>query len=131
MTTTSVRPGGAHAGSRTGPWLLVGVVAVAVAFLLGRLTAATTHWSEGHAEVFEDAPGDVNFVGLDDGDWSYAFAPGGVQWVDGAGQLHESGLPECVAHESGDTVRFGWTEARLDGTTWRAVVAVDCRVGSG
>ena len=109
----------------SGPAALVLAGVTAVAGAAGGVLATRHHFD---ATVrFADGYATASQVSLSTSDWSY-HVPLDVPWTDSEGAWHESGRPECL-RASGPirTLRFATVTAKVDGTTWRPVVWVDCR----
>lgn len=66
--------------------------------------------------------------------WAYGAEDSIETWIDSDGGRHDAGWPDCfraISESSklvGDVrVRFAAHEVSLDGTTWRPILAIDCR----
>ncbi|MCK0116356.1 hypothetical protein MWU57_04855 [Isoptericola sp. S6320L] len=108
--------------------LVAVAAAILLAFWLGRTGTETASWTEGRAELVptgSEEPRFVTFGDLETGHSVAGFSPDGITWIDAGGTWHHDGLPECV--EQGSTVRYASVRIRLEGSSWRHAVAVDCR----
>jgi hypothetical protein len=83
-------------------------------------------WHTGVGRVGADQ------VSIDYDGWTYGASGAVGAWLDQDGTWHDDGWPTCLRHHVGDDleVRFQAREVVVDGTTWRPVVAVDCRATS-
>ena len=58
--------------------------------------------------------------------WTYGY--GLPMWTDAAGTLHMDGAPDCLPALASRTVNFAAIEVMVNGSSWRPVVWVDCRL---
>jgi hypothetical protein len=104
---------------------LVGLVVVSAAggYLLGEAHATHATWHTARAYV-----GDHE-VSLPVGDWTYGFRESVPQWIDGNGNVHDSGWPDCVQVPAGTrkVIRFAEVGVEVGSVGSRQVVMVDCR----
>lgn len=93
---------------------------LAIGLVIPRLhPTATLRVADGHAA------GET--IGVETSDWSYS-VPRDVSWVDTRGAWHDNGRPECLpADRPIKHLRFATVTVKIEGTTWRPVVWVDCR----
>jgi hypothetical protein len=96
-------------------------VAVALGFLIGTWRSGVTI-ETGRADSKGDGGGSI----ITDG-WTYGFSSD-VAWTDSSNSWHDGGLPDCLPPLSSvEGLRFAWVEAKVEGTTFRPVVWIDCR----
>lgn len=96
-------------------------VAVALGFLIGTWRSGVTI-ETGRADSKGDGGGSI----ITDG-WTYGFSSD-VAWTDNSNSWHDGGLPDCLPPLSSvEGLRFAWVEAKVEGTTFRPVVWIDCR----
>ena len=97
------------------------VLAVALGFLIGSWRSGVTI-ETGRADSTGNGGGSITTDG-----WTYGFSSD-IAWTDASNSLHEGGIPDCLPPLSSvEGVRFAWVEARVEGSTWRPVVWIDCR----
>lgn len=61
--------------------------------------------------------------------WTYGATGSVGAWIDSRGSWHDQGWPDCLQVAAGSTVRVRFAAHRVtvDGTSWRPIVAIDCR----
>jgi hypothetical protein len=101
------------------------LVAIVALFLLAGFLIGTwrsgTKIATGRAQSAGDGGGSI----ITD-DWTYGFSAD-VPWTDAQDAWHDGGIPDCLPPLSSvDGVRFAWTEAAIEGLSWRSVVWIDC-----
>jgi hypothetical protein len=68
-------------------------------------------------------------ISIETGEWTYGVPFDGVRWVDSDNVWHDEGRPECLPPiDPPATVTFAAVEVTIEGSTWRSVVWVDCRI---
>ena len=68
-------------------------------------------------------------ISIETADWTYAVPLDGVSWVAEDDVWHDSGRPDCLQpSDQVTTVTFAAVEVTVEGTTWRPVIWVHCRV---
>ena len=137
MTTTSPvvtspleRPTAKAAGwTRSPVAIAVTAVVVVLTFLAGvssgRHRAESGEWHTGQAHV------GIRVVSISYAGWTYGVSESVPLWLDARGSAHDNGWPDCL-RPVGETleVRFQARTVTVDGTTWRPIVAIDCRAGA-
>ena len=68
----------------------------------------------------------LNQVSVEYKGWTYG-AGASVPWIDAAGSWHEGGWPPCLQRLKNQPVRFQARSVTVDNTSWRPIVAIDCR----
>jgi hypothetical protein len=108
-------------------------VAVTVATAIGLLAlgfASGVSWSSRHnADTWYSGLAHTGSrqISVDHEGWTYGASDSVPAWIDRRGTLHEAGWPDCLRGPGRQvTVRFQAREVKVDGTTWRPVVAIDC-----
>jgi hypothetical protein len=97
------------------------IALVIVAYYLGTLRPTIAV----HMAVPSSAEGAITVTA--DG-WSYSIPLDGVEWIDASGSLHDGERPDCLPASGTDVpVTFGSVDVSYQGSSWRAVVWVDCR----
>lgn len=106
--------------------ILVGL-AVAVSLVVGILiglswpsSIGNDEWHTGTGAVGTDQ------VSIDYDGWTYG-VESSVAWIDAQGTWHDGGWPTCLRQQGSRTVRFQARSVTVDDTTWRPIVAIDCR----
>jgi len=106
-------------GGWTGRLLLIAVVLIA--YYLGTLHPNVAE----HTSVPASAEGAITAT---TDDWSYSIPLDGVVWIDSSGSYHDGERPACLPASGTDVpVKFGSVDVSYQGSSWRAVVWVDCR----
>ena len=101
-------------------WLVVGALAAgSLGFLLGSIAPQTVERT-GQAYVgnhMASIKADGTYYGLRDS----------VAWTDESGTFHDDGWPTCLKMGASPTVRFETARVKVEGTSFDAVVYLDCR----
>lgn len=128
--TTDVDPPTAPSMSRIRgvvPVTVVVVVALAAGAILGSKWTSSRHnlggWHTARAYI------GTQQVSIAYDGWTYGAVGSVGEWIDARGSWHDRGWPDCLQVPAGSTadVRFAAHRVTLDGTSWRPIVAIDCR----
>ena len=104
-------------------------VSVLLAVVVGAVAGVgwTRHQYDLGGWMHERAQLGAGVVSVDHDGWTYGARDSIPSWIDEEGVWHEGGWPTCLRGTGSSWVRFQAREVTVDGSTWRPIIAVDCR----